>query len=272
MTTEVIRQRGNDCYFIPRETWSEIDYTFGEDPTSKFTKAYLLAMYILTGNSINGKFDGMNDYFSKFGLEIRDEITVQISRQEFEQFVPSNVRSTPKEGDLIYFPVFDKIFEIKFMEQDVNFFMLGRRQSYIYECKCEAFRYSDEDLDTGVDAIDNIELENSYTQALVLTSGNDVEYQVGESVYVGSSLASANQTANVAIWYSGNTTIVLTDIKGQFNTGTLIGADSNAQYTIQTVDELGDYSPYDMWDNKRFEDDANTFLDKLTEVNPLGVS
>lgn len=272
LVTQAIQIFGADCYYLPRESWSDTDTIFGEDVSSKFESAYRIEMYIETGNEIDGRFGGMNDYFSKFGLEIRDDCNFAMSRQAFDRYVPGNIRLHPQEGDLIYVPTFDKIFEVKFVEQDVNFFSLGKKNPYLYQLQCESFRYSGESIDTGVDEIDAIELENSYTIKLTLTSGNDTDYWIGETVYVGNSLASANQTANVVNWILSNTTIHLTDIKGEFNTGTLIGASSNAQYTISAVDNRDDHSIYDFFDNQTFENEANTIIDKITEVNPLGIS
>jgi len=268
LVTETIQIMGHDCYYIPRESWSSVDYIFGEDASSKFTKAYNIEMYIETGNMLGGDnhFDGMNDMFTQFGAEIQDDANFLVSRQSFERWIPTSTRNHPREGDLVYVPLWDKIFEIKFVEQDIFFFQVGHRVPYAFELRCESFRYSDEDLDTGVEEIDQIELDNSYTQQLTLISGTG-DYHIGESVSVD-----AATTANVVSWVSTNGTITIVDVKGQFNTGTLVGASSNAQWSISTVDELGDHSRFDFYDNKRFEDDANTILDKTTEVNPLGVS
>ena len=124
---------------------------------SKFDDAYPIEAYV-------ENFEGYGDnttILSKFGIESTNEITLIISKERFEEYISplikdkSNIKlsTRPKEGDLIYFPLGDRLFEIKFVEHEKPFYQL--QKNYVYELRCELFRYEDEIIDTGVDEIDD---------------------------------------------------------------------------------------------------------------------
>ena len=135
---------------------------FGEYSKSKFNKAYMVELYLA---NVEG-FEGQSDFFSKFGLEIRDTSNFIVSRRTFERYLPSAVAIRPREGDLIFVPLMNKLFEIKFVEEELMFFSIGNRNPYIYELRCELFRYSNEEISTGVDVIDRVEADVGYTTSL----------------------------------------------------------------------------------------------------------
>jgi len=118
-------------------------------------------MYV---KSVDG-FEGDGDFLSKFGLEIRDQMVLTVSRRRFTEEVYLDGSDTvgttdrPNEGDLIYFPLNNKLFEIKFVEHEAVFYQMGSLQTY--DLTCELFEYSHERLDTGVAAIDAIETAQS---------------------------------------------------------------------------------------------------------------
>jgi len=159
---ESIRIYGIECLYIPRTLVKE-DLLFGEDVLSKFESAYAVEMYV---KSVDG-FEGEGDFLSKFGLEIRDQMVLTVSRRRFEDEVFSDetysntVRTTgrPNEGDLIWFPLNNKLFEIKFVEHEAVFYQMGSLQTY--DLTCELFQYSHERLDTGITEIDAIETAQS---------------------------------------------------------------------------------------------------------------
>jgi hypothetical protein len=153
---ESIKIYGIECYYMPRTLVGE-DNIFGEDPLSKFEQAYNIEMYI---KSVDG-FEGEGDFLSKFNIEIRDEITFVVARRRFADEVDvtqttpvneDNGLARPAEGDLIYFPLNGKIFEVKFVEHESVFYQLGDLQTY--ELRCELFEYSYEEIDTGITTID----------------------------------------------------------------------------------------------------------------------
>lgn len=261
---ESIRMMGHDVFYMPRENWDDTDTLFGENVESKFERAYQIDMYIA---NVNG-WEGQGEFFSKFGLEIRQGVNFIISRRTFDKYIPSTIAIRPREGDLIYVPIMKQIFEIKFVEEELLFFTLGKKEPYIYELRCEVFRYSNEKMDTGMDIIDQIENNNSYTISLNLSgTGN---YNIGETVYQGNNLATATTTAEVSDWTPITRNMKVINIKGQFvNTANVKGSISNTSSAITSSDTLGDHVFYDIFDNKILQDEANTFVD-MTEVNPFG--
>ena len=122
----------------------------------KYDIAYTIEMYIKNVEC----FEGEGDFLSKFGIQIRDEITFSVSQRIFNQEIstPEN-RDRPQEGDLIFFPLTEKVYVVKFVEHESVFYQMGSLQTY--DLRCELYEYSNEKLDTGVTAID--ELEEKYT-------------------------------------------------------------------------------------------------------------
>jgi len=156
---ESIRIYGIDVFYLPRTLVKE-DELFGEDVLSKFEQAYQIEMYI---KSVDG-FQGDGDFLSKFGLEIRDEMVLTVARRRFGEEIAigdttpvdeAEGVARPSEGDLIYFPLNGKIFEIKFVEHEAIFYQMGSLQTY--DLTLELFEYSHEVIDTGIADIDAIE-------------------------------------------------------------------------------------------------------------------
>ena len=175
---ESIKIYGVDCYYIPRTVVNE-DLVFGEDTLSKFDDAYLIEMYI---KSVDG-FEGEGDFLSKFNIEIRDEMVLTVSRRRFGEEI--DLRDTtkdlgrPAEGDLIYFPLNNKVFEVKFVEHEAVFYQMGSLQTY--DLRCELFEYSHERLDTGIAAIDSIEdaYSGDFLSELRLEDGSTLVTETG---------------------------------------------------------------------------------------------
>lgn len=154
LIVESIKIYGIDCYYMPRTIVNE-DNLFGEDTLSKFEDAYPLEMYI---KSVNG-FEGDGTFLSKFGLEIRDEMVLSVAQRRFGEEISydntTKEAGRPVEGDLIFFPLNNKIYEVKFVEHEVVFYQMGKLQTY--DLTCELFEYSSERIDTGIQVIDAIE-------------------------------------------------------------------------------------------------------------------
>jgi Virus neck protein len=268
---ESIEIMGHQVYYIPRDSHDNGDMIFGEYSKSKFEKAYSMEAYLA---NVEG-FEGDGDFFSKFGLEIRDTSNFVISRRAFVKGLPSSLRIRPQEGDLIYVPLMHRLFEIKFIEKKLMFYSLGNREPYIYEMRCELFRFSQEDIDTGIPEIDEIEQENAYTQKLNLGLTGFNNFFDNETVYQSPDGTWANNSANGEIrdWYKSNGTMFVVGISGQFTSNganTLYGNTSHAQYTVLSIDdEKTDYVKFDIFDNKDFDTGADLVLD-LSETNPFG--
>ena len=268
---ESIQIMGHEVYYIPRDSYDSGDMIFGEYKNSKFSKAYNMEAYLA---NVEG-FEGDGDFFSKFGLEIRDTSNFVISRRSFARNLPTSLRVRPQEGDLIYVPLMHRLFEIKFIEKKLMFYSLGNREPYIYEMRCELFRFSEESIDTGIEEIDIIEQENAYTLRLNVGLTGFNNFFDNEIVYQSADGTWANNTASAEIrdWYKANGTMFVVGINGQFSSNganTLYGNTSGAQFTISSIgDEKNDYVKFDIFNNEDFDTGADLILD-LSEVNPFG--
>lgn len=263
---ESIKIMGHDVRYMPREAYDSTDEIIGESPEAKFTRAYTMEMYLA---NVEG-YEGDGDFFSKFGLEIRDTSNFVLSRRTFDKYMPSTITTRPREGDLIFVPLLGKIFEIKFVEEELLFFSLGRRSPYIYELRCEVFRFSQEDFDTGVEEIDDLDKLISYTIHLNMSTSSN-NYHIGENVYQGANLASANVTAKVAGWDPMTKVLEVYNIKGVFTSNVVVrGEASGTGKNLINYDELSDHVQYDEFDNRKIQTEADTFID-LSEINPFGM-
>tara|TARA_E500000318_G_scaffold20074_1_gene20719 strand:+ start:961 stop:1869 length:909 start_codon:yes stop_codon:yes gene_type:complete len=166
---ESIKMYGQDVYYLPRDIVNE-NKVFGEDVPSSFNSSYKVEMYI---DNIEG-FDGEGDLFTRFGVEIRDEATFIVSRRRWSQTVSrydNNISGDrPREGDLIYLPLSNSMFEITHVEHEQPFYQLSNLP--VFRCRAHLFEYNDEDFDTGVDTIQDIEERYAYQYALKLDSSS----------------------------------------------------------------------------------------------------
>lgn len=150
LVIESIQIYGVDTYYVSKSL-SPADDLQNEDPTATFTDAYQLEMYI---KSVDG-FQGEGDFLSKFGLQIRDQVTFTVAMRTFERFVtkihPDNTR--PLEGGLVYLPMNEKFFKIMHVEHESVFYQTGALQ--VFDLRCELYEYSGERFQTGVPLVDD---------------------------------------------------------------------------------------------------------------------
>jgi len=152
---EAIKIYGEDMFYIPRNI-NNLDQVYTADDQSSYTNAYLVEFYI---KSVDG-FSGDGNFMSKFGLEIRDQVIFSIAQRTFSNEIGAYTAITrPREGDLIYFPLNNKCFQIKFVNKFEMFYQLGSLQTW--EMTCELFEYSDETFSTGIPEIDRIQTQYS---------------------------------------------------------------------------------------------------------------
>lgn len=145
---ESIRIFGNDVYYIPRKL-NNYDDVYGADDQSSYELAILMEMYI---KSYDG-FKGDGNFMSKFGIEIRDQVQFSMAQRVFDDEVSIiTTQPRPNEGDLIYFPLNKKCFQIKYVEKFEMFYPLGKL--YTWDITCELFEYSNERISTGIPEID----------------------------------------------------------------------------------------------------------------------
>ena len=168
LINEQLRMYGVDVTYIPRK-FVKKDTILNEIQSSKFDDNYVIEAYV---NTYEG-YSGSGDILTKFGMSLRDELTVTISKERFEDFISPflgsddfTLSSRPREGDLIYFPLGQRIFEVKFVEHEDPFYQLGK--NYVYVLKCELFEYEDEVLDTSISEIDTQIKDEGYITTLKL--------------------------------------------------------------------------------------------------------
>lgn len=168
---EQLRIYGQDVYYIPRKI-AGTDSVWQEDVSSSFEDAYLIEMYM---DTVDG-YEGEKELMSKFGLDIQNDTTFTVARRRWEQFISIDnnlvVSSRPNEGDLIFWPKGNRMFEITFVDHDDPFYQVHNLPTY--KLKCKTFEYGSESIDTGITEIDTIETDYSLDQLshqLTLESG-----------------------------------------------------------------------------------------------------
>ena len=229
LIVESIKIYGQDVKYMPRTLVKEDDL-FGEDILSKFETAVDLEMYIKNTTG----FEGEGDFLSKFGLEIRDQVTFTMARKRWDQITTEKLidevgfnyqietantgaysnshslmletgsangysitSSRPNEGDLIFFPLNEKLYEIKFVEHEEIFYPHGKL--YTYDLACELFQYSSQQLDTGNTAIDSLELSYSADQLFyqfTLENGDTLTGEDGDYIVQEYRLETTDNAAN----------------------------------------------------------------------------
>ena len=169
LINEQLRMYGVEIYYIPRKYLTE-KTIIKEVIQSKFDNAYPIEAYI---SNYEG-YGGAGTILSKFGIQELDDLNLIISRERFEIYIAPLIKNLqnielsnrPKEGDLVYFPLGDRLFEIKYVEHEQPFYQL--QKNYVYELRCELFRYEDEVVDTGIGYIDDNVKDQGYIQTLTL--------------------------------------------------------------------------------------------------------
>ena len=170
LINEQLKMYGVECYYLPRK-YLTTNTVIREVVQSKFDDAYPLEAYV---NNYD-VYQGNGTVLSKFGIEVQQDINLTISKDRFENYITPLIRNEtgiklstrPKEGDIIWFPLDDRLYEIKFVEHAKPFYQL--KELYVYELQCEVFRYEDETVDTGIGSIDDETEEIGYSQTLTLT-------------------------------------------------------------------------------------------------------
>lgn len=274
---ESLKFYGQDVYYIPREVVSK-DTVFSDTELSRFNNAYKIEMYI---ENLEG-FDGEQDLFTKFGVEIRNSATFVLARRRFNTIIGKKENGgdpskyyRPREGDLIHLPLSNSTFQIQKVFDETPFYQLSNLP--VFTLSCELFEYSDEDFDTGVAKIDAIEKFASYQYVLTMDSAS-VGYEVGEDIQ--QVFDDYTISAEVVGWSDSDNILYLANLGStdgewkQFTTTRqVIGQESSATATPTLVQELqniqrnapgGSNGEIDGFDVSAFE-----FVD-FSESNPFG--
>ena len=259
LTSEVIQLHGMDVFYLPRTLIKE-DLILGEDVLSSFSTAYEVEMYL---KGTEG-FGGEGDLVSKFGLDVRDEVIFTVHKDRFEL---ATDMAKPLEGDLVFLPMSKGLFEIKFVEHEQPFYQAGK--NYSFDITCELYQYSEEQLETGISAIDDIEREQSAAIDLLLTAGGSGSFTIDEEVYQGGNLAAATGKGTVVSWNATTRTLRVNDTSGTFAAATNItGNTSGAVWSLTSYDDQ-ELPTTPFADNKEFETEGDSILD-FSEANPFG--
>ena len=272
LTIEALQFYGQDVYYLPREIVNK-DRVFLDDVPSRFSSKYKIEMYI---ENTEG-FDGEGDLFTKFGVELRDQATFVVARKRWKQLIGNNLAEKnfrPREGDLIYLPLSQSIFQIFKVETETPFYQLSQLPTF--RMQCELFEYSDEDFDTNIADIDVIEYEGAFTYQLFLDSSSR-GFVVGETVT--QTFDDYEMRGEVSFWSDSNDELRLVHVgatDGKFHNFTttkqvvgslLPGATERSRARPTLVQQLQNIQQDAQ--NTIFDDFENDFLD-FSESNPFG--
>ena len=169
LVNEHLKIYGVEVTYIPRK-FVRKQTIIKEVQSSVFDDNFLLEAYV---NTFDG-YGGQGDIMTKFGVSLRDELTVTISKERFEDFISPflaadddyELATRPREGDVIFFPLGSRLFEVKFVEHEQPFYQLGK--NYVYQLKCELFEFEDEVFDTDIEEIDSQLEDIGYVSTLQL--------------------------------------------------------------------------------------------------------
>jgi hypothetical protein len=277
ITIEALRIYGHDVYYIPR-TIVNTDAIFNEDALSKFGEAFQIEMYV---ENTDG-FEGDGDLLSKFGVEVRDSMTLVLATRRWEELVgrfqPTS-ETRPQEGDLIYFPLVNGLFQITFVEDESPFYQIANLPTF--KLTCELFEYGNEAIDTGIEEIDRFETKFATRTQLILGEGTG-NFQVGEDVTQVNATSGITVTGEVSIVGDGEIEISSQEASDGSNTlfaptsgtspGNIIGSTSGVSYQIISTNAFNSIDSNDPFaDNEDFENaiSAGDFID-FSETNPFG--
>ena len=264
LVDEQIKLFGSDIYYLPKTVLA--DSTLDEVRYTKYQDQFQIEMLLV---NVMG-FGDNAEFISKFGLTITDEIIFRVSTKRWDEEVTEHsmsakltVPESPNEGDLLYYPLTQNLYEIKYVGKEEPFFQFGKIQ--FYAITAELYQVGSDDLATGVAEIDAIEVLFDTAISLTMGVGGTGDFTVGETVTGGTT----STTAEVKSWDSSTRILIVQNRTGTFAANeSLTGNDSNAVWVVSTFDTLQNTnSEYDA--NRQIEDAADNIVD-WSEGNPFG--
>ena len=277
---EALAIYGHDIYYIPRRIL-ELNKVINEDVISSFNSAFKIEAYV---ESIDG-FEGDGKILSKFGLEVRDQVTLVVSRRRWNSLIgrygetEGSIR--PREGDLVYYPVNKYLFEIKFVEDKKPFFQLDNVPTF--KLICELFEYENQNIDTGISDIDILQAKNSQTHRVYVTFPIPTSrHIINEYLKIELPDGALGSAKLLSYKKEGDNLVIslsaLTFDDGQFHE--LIADTILTGLTTNSVSHVVDVIDLTSGDEELFENDytarnstfetvGNDYLD-FTEANPFG--
>ena len=262
LVDEQIKLFGSDVYYLPKTVLA--DSTLDEVRYTKYQDQFQIEMLLV---NVMG-FGDNAEFISKFGLRITDEIIFRVSTKRWTEEVAEHnptltVPERPNEGDLLYYPLTQNLYEIKYVGKEEPFFQFGKIQ--FYAITAELYEVGSDDLATGVAEIDAIEVLFDTAISLTMGVGGTGDFTVGETVTGGTT----STTAEVKSWDSTTRILIVQNRTGTFAANeSLTGNDSNAVWVVSTFDTFQNTnSEYDA--NRQIEDAADNIVD-WSEGNPFG--
>ena len=254
---EAIQIRGHEVFYLPRTLVNEDDL-FGEDTLSKFNDAYSIEMWMEN----NEGFDGDKEILTRFGLEVRNEVTFVIARRRWEDTISLDenliVNTRPNEGDLIWHPTIKQMYEISFVDHDDPFYEI--KNLPVYKLYCRTYEYSQERFDTDITAIDTIEDTESTDMLFYQISGEQ----------------SSSTTYNQNVRLEDDTLLleetdgdkILSEDETGFASVLLENSDSQDSYFI--ISENYSLTTIDTQSDNEFIGTEMATILNFTETNPFG--
>jgi hypothetical protein len=269
LVIEALQIYGHDLYYLPRKLVNK-DQLFGEDPLSSFNDSYMVEMYM---DTVEG-YEGEKEIITRFGLEIRDETTFMVSRRRWLDLVSldANLITSirPNEGDWIYMPDVQRLFEISFVDKDDPFYQVNNLP--VYKLYCRTVEYSSERLDTGIDSIDQIETTYTGDELLwqfIAEQTTSTIYNEKFALERGTDLYS---DGFIDLETATDTGYLISEDESGFDA--VLMEDSTAKYSFYIINEDYNLTTSDpLADNEWIEDAVHSATDPVldfTERNPFG--
>ena len=288
LVDEAIQIHGVNMTYIPRKIVTQ-DKIFGEDRTPKFEDGREIEMYVDTYDG----FEGEGEVMSQFGLEIRDEMTVTVSRRRFQKEFADLKYEYPNEGDIIFFPINNALFEINFVEREYNFFNFGK--SLAYQMKCSLFKYSGDDFDSGNSIIDGV-TSSAMTELVKVTTAGLVDVELNsngrpiinrliesdevnviqgdttsEAIVIGTDYSGMDSNGANALLYLAITNFKPLEVieRAAVESTSIVTPDGEKGFIALSAERSGEFfvAP-DLEDNTEFEAEASEFID-FTDIDPF---
>ena len=237
LINEQLQIYGVEVTYIPRKFVNK-QSIIEEVQSSKFDDNFLIEAYV---NTYEG-YSGAGDIMTKFGVSLRDEITLTISKERFEDFIAPflnddeyELATRPREGDLIFFPLGTRLFEVKFVEHEQPFYQLGK--NYVYQLQCELFEYEDEIIDTGVDEIDQEIEEDGFITTLNLVGTGETATATA-AISVNSGYLNSITLLNDGSGYTGTPTVSISTSRASGGTNASAVAITTERSGVFSIKEI----------------------------------
>tara|TARA_B100000886_G_scaffold239139_1_gene167679 strand:+ start:681 stop:2303 length:1623 start_codon:yes stop_codon:yes gene_type:complete len=237
LINEQLQIYGVEVTYIPRKFVNK-QSIIEEVQSSKFDDNFLIEAYV---NTYEG-YSGAGDIMTKFGVSLKDELTLTISKERFEDFIAPflnddeyELATRPREGDLVFFPLGTRLFEVKFVEHEQPFYQLGK--NYVYQLQCELFEYEDEVIDTGVDEIDREIEDEGFITTLNLV-GTGVTATATAAIAINSGYLNSISLLNDGTGYTGTPTVSISTCREAGSTNASAVAITTERAGVFSIKEL----------------------------------